>query len=151
MKWADGLVDLFLSFYTDSAVTLFLLLTRLASMSIQAITRDIQSFLPEFANEIGPRMNKWKRNYLSISLFIQETGRLFGLVISISLMATFFYLTFYGFEFYEKDWFDKEGRFSLVMLIRKAPKLLTMFKNFFYTTLMIYSTEQMETKASNDE
>ena len=85
------IILLIVGLYEWLAITLFVILTWLASQSIQIIIDDVETFAPALHQTYDQRLKKWKRSYCLISNFVLEVKRFFELVLLQYITIQFFH------------------------------------------------------------
>ena len=73
----------FVNVYEWAAICLFVLVTAIASISLQVIIEEVKNPLPSIANGAKTRLMKMGQNYSHISVFNQEINKCFGMFLLI--------------------------------------------------------------------
>ena len=76
----------FVNVYEWAAIGLFVLITAIASISLQAITEEVKNPLPSIANGAKTQLMKWGQNYYHIFIFHQQINKCFGLFLLIFIL-----------------------------------------------------------------
>ena len=69
--------------YEWSTICLFVLVTALASISLQVIAEEVKNPLPPIANGAKTQLKKWGQNYSHIFIFNQQINNCFGMFLLI--------------------------------------------------------------------
>ena len=77
---------IFVDFYEWAAIGLFVLVTSLASISLQVITEEVKNLVLPIANDAKTQLMKWGQNYDHIFIFHQQINKCFGLFLLIFIL-----------------------------------------------------------------
>ena len=118
---------------------LFTFLTWLASLSIQVVTEQVESYSSPFDYEAGRLVIiKWRQSYTAILNFVQDVEEFFGpalLVLTAKQMVLF---VVYMFSVFSQMSFMQQMRiFAVTQLLR----------NFFFMSLLVVASQKMKENA----
>jgi len=119
-------------------VNVFVFLTYVASMSIEAIIEDVQKFYPLVEAGAREKIMGWRQNYHSILGFVDQVDDTFGPVLLILITKQFIMFVMWSFSIVI-SWAKKESIYSYVVLIVADIVLMS---------LLILGSQQMKNKAS---
>ena len=84
---------IFVDFYEWAATCLFVLVTALASISLQVITEEVKNPLPPIGNSAKTQLKKWGQNYSHIFILNQQINKCFGLFLLIFILKQMIVIT----------------------------------------------------------
>ena len=127
--------------YPSTAIILFMCLAWVASMMLQRLIDELPTNLIPFHSELNQELVKWKRDYRSISDYIEKINHFFGFIL-LAFLATIL-INFVTYIF----WLIKcvqQGNFFYENVLA-----FLIFKNVIYALFLIMISHRIKQKVSN--
>ena len=129
----------FVDFYEWAAIGLFVLITAIASISLQVITEEVKNPLPSIANGAKTQLMKWGQNYSHISIFNQHINKCFGMFLLITVLKEMIIIQYSIFAI--KDEMLSSDRLGSPFFL-----FLRLFHEILPCLIICYASQNMKNK-----
>lgn len=129
------------SLYPSTAVVSFICLASTASIMLQRLVDELPTNLIPFQTELNQQLIKWKRDYRSVSNYIEKINHFYGFILLTFLAMLLINLVSYIFFLIK---FVQQGNSAL----EKALAFL-IIKNLVYALFLILICHRIKQKVTN--
>ena len=130
---------IFVDFYEWAATCLFLLVTALASISLQVITEEVKNPLPPIGNSAKTQVKKWGQNYSHIFILNQQINKCFGMFLLITVLKEMIIIQYSIFAI--KDEMLSSDRLGSPFFL-----FLRLFHEILPCLIICYASQNMKNK-----
>ena len=143
LMWIERI---FIDLYEWAATCLFVLVTALASISLQVITEEVKNPLPPIGNSAKTQLKKWGQNYSHIFIFNQQINKCFGMFLLITILKEMIIIQYTIFATKDKMLSSDRLGFPFFLFLR-------LFHEILPCLIICYASQNMKNKVfgnSND-